>query len=111
MSAVMGVWALALMATNCYTYTDGHSLLHESAPSPHRYEEVTLKAETRQRTRDILNTMRQPGLALGFGRWRDRWALRAKLNRHSELAAEEAKEKSLAQRFAEVSATVMHALI
>jgi hypothetical protein len=55
--------------------------------------------------------MRQPGLALGFGRWRDRWALRAKLNRHSELAAEEAKEKSLAQRFAEVSATVMHALI
>jgi hypothetical protein len=55
--------------------------------------------------------MRQPGLALGFGRWRDRWALRAKLNRHSELAAEEAKEKSLAQRFAEVSAVVMHALI
>ena len=100
------------MATNCYTYTDGHELLHELAPSPHllptlsppRYEEVTLKAETRQRTRDILNTMRQPGLALGYGRWRDRWALRAKLNRHSDLVAGEAKEKSLAQRFAEVIA-------
>ena len=110
---------MALMATNCYTNTDGDELLHELAPSPHplltlsppRYEEVTLKTETRQRTRDILNTMRQPGLALGFGRWRDRWALRAKLNRHSELAAEEAKEKSLAQRFAEVSAIVMHALM
>jgi len=97
------------MATHCYT--NWHPLLTLSSPSPPRYEEVTLKAETRQRTRDILNSMRQPGLALGFGRWRDRWALRAKLNRHSELAAEEAKEKSLAQRFAEVSATVMHALI
>ena len=72
---------------------------------------MTLKTQAHQRTRDILNTMRQPGLALGYGRWRDRWALRAKLNRHSDLAAEEAKEKSFAQRFAEVSATVMHALM
>ena len=109
---------MALIVTHCYTNTDGHScytnwhpLLTLSSPSPPRYEEVTLKTEMRQRTRDILNTMRQPGLALGFGRWRDRWALRVKLNRHSELAAEEAKEKSLAQRFAEVSAVAMHALM
>lgn len=79
--------------------------------SLHRYLEVTLQTQTRQRTRDILNTMRQPGLAHGYGRWRDRWALRAKLNRHADLAVEEANEKSLAQRFAEVSAIVMQALM
>ena len=68
------------------------------------YREAEYRRYTEKMQKQVANTLRTPGLARGFGHWRDRWNRKVNAKRDAQLAQAAGVGRSVEERLTIVEA-------